>query len=546
LFKAIEKEYNGEKAIINQRNMKKIIFIVIIVLVVAAAAYMFIRNKGQQAPENGLVREIGLSLVAQGFVSPVALVSANDGTGRMFLVDQIGLIKIINSQGEVLSDNFLDLRGKLAALSANYDEKGLLGLAFHPDFAQNGRFFVYYSAPLRQGALLGWDHTSRLSEFTVSQSNQNVADPASERIILQIDEPQMNHNGGHIAFGPDGYLYVPLGDGGQANDSGIGHSATGNGQDISTLLGKVLRIDVNSGNPYSVPEDNPFVGKDGMDEIFAFGFRNPYHISFDSANGKLFVADVGQNLWEEVDIVKKGGNYGWNIKEGKHCFDPTNPDQSPAECAGVGAGGEALIDPIFEYGRDLGVANVGGYVYRGEAIKELEGNYIFADWSKGFSGGDGSIFAAVEGNGEWVVRELAIANKEGGKLGLYIKGVGQDERGELYILTTENLGPDGNSGKVFRIVPIGSSVENNVAGVAEETVLIKNFSFSPSEITVSAGTKVTWRNEDSIKHTATRQGTFDSGLLAKGEEYSFVFEVPGTFDYICTPHPFMKGKVIVE
>jgi glucose/arabinose dehydrogenase/plastocyanin len=522
--------------------MKKIIFVAVIILIAGAVTYFVLQRSPGQDNETELTQEVGLNLVAQGFVSPVAFVSAKDGTGRMFLVDQIGVIKVIDSQGQVL--DFLDLRNRLAAITPAYDERGLLGLAFHPDFKDNGRFFVYYSAPLRSGAPSGWDHTSVLSEFSVSDNNPNMADSGSEKVILRIDEPQSNHNGGHITFGPDGYLYIPLGDGGQANDVAPGHSEIGNGQDKSTLLGKILRIDIDD-SPYSIPQDNPFVGKDGLDEIFAFGFRNPYHISFDEGGShELFVADVGQNLWEEVDIVTKGNNYGWNIREGKHCFNPEDPDQSPAECSLIGLGGETLSDPVIEYGRTFGVANVGGYVYRGELIGGLKGNYVFADWSKGFDAGDGSLFAATEKDGEWSFRELKISGKEDGRLRLFIKGIGQDEENELYVLTSEVLGPNGTSGKIFKIVPPGTAGGDASAG--EQTVLIKNFSFNPSTLTIQAGTKVTWKNGDSVVHTATSQGNFDSGNLSKGEEFTFIFDSAGTFNYICTPHPFMKGKIIVQ
>ena len=442
--------------------MKKLIIFIVIILIIFIGVYLFLKNNkslvAQQGTNSDSKQKIGVELLAQGFVSPVAFVSPNDGTGRMFLVDQVGVIKVIDSGGKVLDNNFLDLRSKLVTLNSTYDERGLLGLAFHPNFKQNGRFFVYYSAPLRASAPAGWDCTNNVSEFTIDQNDPNKANPNSEKIILQVDKPQSNHNGGHITFGPDGYLYIPLGDGGQANDIGLGHTAViGNAQDTSTLLGKILRINIDSGNPYSVPQDNPFVGKEGLDEIFAYGFRNPYHISFDAGGNKeLFVADVGQNLWEEVDIVTKGNNYGWNIKEGKHCFDPNNANKSPSTCPATGAKGEALIDPIIEYGHPsnggVGIANVGGYVYRGELLSNLKGNYIFADWSKGFTKGDGSVFAATQNNGAWSFKELNISNNQNGRLGLFIKGVGQDANNELYLLTTEASGPTGNSGKIFKII----------------------------------------------------------------------------------------------
>jgi hypothetical protein len=376
----------------------------------------------------------------------------------MFVVDQIGLIKIIDSQGQILKDNFLDLRKKIVSLDPNYDERGLLGLAFHPDFKNNGRFFVYYSAPLSSGGPAGWDNTSTISEFKVSANNPNLADINSEKKVLQVDHPESNHNGGHIVFGPDNNLYIPIGDGGAANDVGLGHTQNlGNGQDKEKLLGKILRINVDQGNPYMAPNDNPFVNKNGKDEIFAVGFRNPYHISFDAdGNHRLFVADVGQNLWEEVNIVENGKNYGWHIKEGRHCFDPNNPSVSPSTCPSTDADGNLLIDPILEYKNanngGIGVANVGGYIYRGKSISGLIGDYVFADFSKGFIKGDGTVFAATENNGNWSFRELKISKMQSNRLGLFIKGVGQDNNGELYLLTTESVGPKGTSGKIYRMV----------------------------------------------------------------------------------------------
>ncbi|MDD2788311.1 PQQ-dependent sugar dehydrogenase, partial [Methanoculleus sp.] len=218
---------------------------------------------------------VGLEFVTGGFTMPVALASPDDGTGRLFVADLPGVIRVIDAG---VNEPFLDITGRVVDLRTGYDERGLLGLAFHPKFRENGRFFVYYSAPLRDGAPEGWDHTSRVSEFAVSTPNR--ADPGSERMILEVDQPQANHNGGSIAFGPDGYLYIPLGDGGGANDVGRGHPPGGNGQDIETLLGKILRIDVDGEKPYGIPADNPFVGREGRDEIYAYGLRNPWRTAF--------------------------------------------------------------------------------------------------------------------------------------------------------------------------------------------------------------------------------------------------------------------------
>ncbi|MDD4455585.1 MAG: PQQ-dependent sugar dehydrogenase, partial [Candidatus Methanomethylophilaceae archaeon] len=274
-------------------------------------------------PERATPDRVGLELVAGGFTMPVALASPADGTGRLFVADLPGIIRVIDAGGLLLDEPFLDITGRVVGLRPGYDERGLLGLAFHPEFAENGRFFVYYSAPLRAGAPEGWDHTSQISEFAVSAGGENRADPDSERVILEVDQPQSNHNGGSIAFGPDGYLYIPLGDGGGARDVGPGHPPGGNGQDVETLLGKILRIDVDGPEPYGIPADNPFVGKPGRDEIYAYGLRNPWRMTFDpGGEHRLFAADAGQYLWESVKMIVPGGNHGWNLREGNHAFDP--------------------------------------------------------------------------------------------------------------------------------------------------------------------------------------------------------------------------------
>jgi glucose/arabinose dehydrogenase len=420
---------------------------------------------------------VGLRLVADGFTSPVALVEAPDGSGRRFVVDQVGVIRILTVGGNLLPEPFLDLRSRIVPLMPAFDERGVLGLAFHPGYAGNGRFFVYYSAPLRPGAPAGYDHTARVSEFRVSAANGNRADPASERVILEVDKPQFNHNGGTLLFGPrDGYLYMSIGDGGGADDVGLGHvedwyasNAGGNGQDIQqNLLGNILRIDVDRGAPYAVPADNPFTGMpgclDGCDEIWAYGFRNPYRMSFDLGGARdLFVGDAGQELWEEVSIAVKGGNFGWNVKEGTHCFSTDNPDESPPECPDtVGAphprAGDPLIDPVIEYANHhqpggLGATVIGGHVYRGRALPQFSGRYVFGDWSREFEEPDGSVFVAMSRKkGIWHMEQLRIATSPTGRVGHYVLGFGQDLAGEMYVLTTDQTGPAGMTGKVYRLV----------------------------------------------------------------------------------------------
>ncbi|MBI2910298.1 MAG: PQQ-dependent sugar dehydrogenase [Chloroflexi bacterium] len=404
---------------------------------------------------------IGLKLVAQGFASPVGLIPAPDATGRLFVVDQVGVIKVLMPDGAVLAEPFLDLRSRMVQLNPAFDERGLLGMAFHPSFKTNGRFFVYYSAPLRAGGPAGWNHTSHISEFKVSMADPNRAHPASERIVLQVDEPQANHNAGQITFGPDGFLYIPLGDGGAGNDVGLGHPPIGNGQDITTLLGSILRIDVDGAAPYGIPPDNPFVGREGRPEIYAFGLRNPFRISFDAGGTReLFAGDVGQGLWEEVDIITKGGNYGWRIREGAHCFDPNTPTVSPATCPMVDARGQQLIDPIIEYRNSraggIGTAVIGGFVYRGAALPQFQGAYVFGDFSVARDTPGGGLFIGTRPltpGQMWLMQELTVNTSANGRINAFIRSFGQDNNLELYVLAADVPGPTGTTGKIFKIVP---------------------------------------------------------------------------------------------
>ncbi|MAU11886.1 MAG: hypothetical protein CL607_18820 [Anaerolineaceae bacterium] len=415
------------------------------------------------AQDNAPPSTIGLEVVAEGLTAPLDLEQPNDGSGRMFIVDQIGVIHVIDSDGQLLDEPFLDVRDRMVELSDSYDERGLLGLALHPDFANNGRLFVYYNAPLREEGPEEWNNTSHVSEFTVSSDNANQVDMDSETVLLMVDQPQMNHEGGDIVFGPDGYLYVPLGDGGGADDTGMGHTeGMGNGQDLSTMLGKILRIDVDNGDPYAIPDDNPFVDNaDALDEIWAYGFRNPWRVSFDEEHG-LIAADLGQNVWEEVHVVEAGGNYGWNVMEGSHCFSTETPNYNPLECDMSAANGDALQLPVVEYNHQVGISIIGGYVYRGSAMPTgMQGAYVFADWSTSFAAPHGQIFAATmapEGADEkmWKMQTLTVANSGNAYLDSYILALGEDNNGELYILSSDTAGPSGETGQVRRIVPADS------------------------------------------------------------------------------------------
>ncbi len=328
------------------------------------------------------------------FERPVLLTHAGDGSGQVYVVEQHGVIHRIDPATPERADVFLDIS---ARVSRQGNEEGLLGLAFDPAFAENGRFYVYYSAASPRRSVL--------SRFEVG--GNGLGSPASESVLLEVPQPYRNHNGGMIEFGPDGMLYVALGDGGSAGDP------QRHGQDLGTLLGTILRIDVTQpegGAPYPVPGDNPFVGQSGArGEIWAYGLRNPWRFSFDRETGDLWTGDVGQNALEEVDIVRRGGNYGWNEMEGSRCFRPAcDPD--------------AFEAPVVEYGRDAGCSITGGYVYRGQRLPELQGVYLYADFCSGRIWG-------LRWDGERVTEQAQLARAE-----FQIPSFGEDEAGEVYVL----------------------------------------------------------------------------------------------------------------
>lgn len=446
---------------------------------------------------------IGLERVADGLVSPVHATHANDGSGRLFIVDQAGQIRIVKN-GVLLPTPFLDVSAQLPALNTTFDERGLLGLAFHPNYRSNGRFFIRYSRPRTSGPLAPCNGTSRgcheevLAEHRVSADDPDVADP-NGTILFRIDEPEFNHNAGMVAFGPDGYLYFSLGDGGGANDDldrdNLPHTRLGHGQNIETPLGAVLRIDVDRTSPYAIPPDNPFVGRAGVDEVYAYGFRNPYRFSFDGrpgGDGRLWVADVGQNLVEEIDIVERGGNYGWALKEGSLCFDPFNPLDPPETCDSTG-----LIDPIAEYlHEEGGLSIIGGYVYRGTLNPELEGQYVFGDFSGAFFQPTGRLYFLHEHQpGTFQIMEFRLTGRDL-PYGRFLKGFGEDENGELYVLGTTALGPTGNSGVVERLRVLRCRGTEQIArakcktGDAGRQLVVKLTGGNPAEnvlVTLSTG-----------------------------------------------------------
>jgi len=378
-----------------------------------------------------------LEKIASGFKSPTVLTNAGDSSNRLFVADLNGKIYVIEN-GNKVSKPFLDLSDKMVTLNPIYDERGLLGLVFHPDYENNDKFYVHYSAP-KQGS--GIDHESIIAEYLVSSEDPNIADPNSEKIIMRIDQPESNHNGGQLAFGKDGYLYIGLGDGGGAGDQ---HGTIGNGQDINTLLGSVLRIDVDGGSPYIFPADNPFVGEEGLDEIYSYGFRNPWKFSFDRSTGELYLADVGQDKYEEIDVVEKGGNYGWRIMEGNNFYD-----KDLLVLLGISL--EDLEAPIHEYSHDLGKSIIGGYMYRGAQSPNLVGKYVFGDWSTEFMSPRGKLYYLEEIEPDnWKRYEFKLRNDK--PLKRFILGFGEDEDGEIYVLTTKTPGSLLRSGEVWHIV----------------------------------------------------------------------------------------------
>jgi len=400
------------------------------------------------------VLPLQLTVVVSNLASPVVLTHAGDGSGRLFIADQGGQVLIIDSNKTLLSIPFLDLSSTISNLAPNgiggildpglnpiFDERGLLGLAFHPEYTNNGRFFVYYSAP-QVGSN---NHESVVSEFQVSIGDPNIAD-TNETVLLRVGEPQFNHNAGTLVFGPDDMLYIAFGDGGGANDGldgSPGHGEFGNGQNISNLLGTIVRIDVDSGSPYAIPPDNPFVGLPGLDEIFAYGFRNPFKMSFDrGVSNRLVVADVGQDVWEEINFVVKGGNHGWRILEGHHAFDPGLLDT-------LGIDAHSLVYPIHEYHHDIGgISVIGGFFYRGTNYPELVGRYVFGDFSSSFGVPDGKLFNLDESRpGIWERSDFFIMPSNA-PLGRFVKGFGEDEDGEIYLLSSTALGPYGTNADI--------------------------------------------------------------------------------------------------
>jgi len=356
---------------------------------------------------------------------PVAITHAGDGSNRLFVLSEHGQILILpKDQGATEEDvkTFLDIEDKVDYMDRE-NEEGLLGLAFHPKYKENGQFFLYYTS--KQPA-----HTSIISRFKVSKADPNKADPTSEEVLLTIKQPAWNHNGGNLAFGPDGYLYIGLGDGGGANN------VFKNAQKLTTLLSSILRIDVDrkgDNKPYAIPADNPFVKTPGaMPEIYAYGVRNIWGMSFDPVTKLFWAGEVGQDIWEEIDIIEKGGNYGWDIREGLHKFDARNPKPGPGRTPDLQNKPDPkdrtdLIDPIWEYHHDVGGKSItGGLVYRGKRLPELVGYYVYADYVSGKIWG-----LKYDEKAKKVVANRPIAGPPG--FNIPCMTIGADESGEIFL-----------------------------------------------------------------------------------------------------------------
>jgi glucose/arabinose dehydrogenase len=368
-----------------------------------------------------------------GFASPVEVTQARDGSQRIFVVQQSGAIQIIKN-GAVLTMPFIDLGGASGVTAAD-GERGLLGLAFHPRYATNRQFYVNYTRRT--------DGATVIARYTASTGNPDIADSSSGTVLLTIAQPEANHNGGAIKFGPDGFLYVGMGDGGGANDQ---HGSIGNGQDTMTLLGKILRLDVDNGvaAPYAIPPGNPFAGgAGGLREIFAIGVRNPWRFSFDRLTGDFWIGDVGQGAVEEVDMLPagtgSGANLGWRVVEGNACTNLGGP---------IPCSSPSLTPPVVTYTHAFGCSITGGYVYRGLAVPALIGQYVYGDFCTG------RIWSARrDGAGPWVPVELGVT-------GFAISTFGEDESGELYFANY-------STGDIYRLADSGGTATQDVVTVVE-------------------------------------------------------------------------------
>lgn len=412
---------------------------------------------------------LALDNVVSGLSEPVFLGHAGDGSGRIFVVEQAGRIRIFQN-GTLLATPFLDIRSRVTAGG----ERGLLSFAFHPGYSSNRRFFVNYTHNRPTIKTI-------IAEYQASASNPNIAD-STERVLLEINQPFDNHNGGQLHFGPDGYLYVGMGDGGSGGDP------QNHAQNLDSLLGKMLRIDVDGAQPYASPPTNPFVNRSGGDEVWAFGLRNPWRFSFDRLTGRLVAADVGQNAREEVDIVERAGNYGWRRFEGTLCYNPSTGCGTPV-------GEFPFQPPISDYGRGEGASVTGGYVYRGRMYPDLQGTYIFGDYVSG------RIWGLTEtGRGTWNRTELL-------RSGMPISSFGEDETGEVYVVN--------HSGSIHRVRVTNPQSASSRSLLIPSSAKLDRFT---SSLVVINGDSVA--DQVTITHRAvdgTARGTLNMNLSSGAE-----------------------------
>jgi glucose/arabinose dehydrogenase len=460
------------------------------------------------APITRFGPQIGIEVVTDGLTAPLKAVPAPGLPRRLIVVDQPGVlwaVDLTNPDPQTNKTVFLDVRSRVITLGVcgpdTFDERGLLGVAFHPNYAQNGLLYTYTSEveagpPTFPSTVPAGeaDHQNVIAEWRVASPGNpaSVVDPASRRELMRVSWPQFNHDGGDLAFGPDRKLYISMGDGGGADDANgqlfinalprypqnpdcsiqvamVGHQVDGNAQKLNTPLGKILRIDVDgrssANGQYGIPRDNPFVGRGGLDEIWAYGFRNPYRFGFDSGSGDLYVGDVGENDIEEVDIVRRGRNFGWNCKEGTlffhingtlEGFASPNPDPARPQCNPRSVD---FRDPVAQYDtHHEGHSVIGGYVYHGRGVRALRGKYVFADFALLFKFPRGPhdygrllvMDADDRDRGLRSISEVLVL--PGGAISLAMLGIGQDARGELYALGNVNGVPFGTDGRVLRLV----------------------------------------------------------------------------------------------
>jgi glucose/arabinose dehydrogenase len=404
-----------------KKTSKSMLLLLLLAAVVLLPSYIKklpIKFDDVTAPELNLnAREIVTDLQ-----SPLDMAFA--ANGDILVAEQTGKIRLVKN-GKLMSDPVLDIQSKLVNINMGFDVRGILGFTIHPKFSTNRKVYLFYCAP---PTALKSDHKDVVAEYTLS-ANSTKVDPNSGRIIFTADEPGQGNNGGCIRFGPDGYLYVSMGDGGGGGDK---HGPIGNGQNLNTLLGKILRINVNSDSTYTVPKDNPFVGKaDVRPEIWAYGLRNAWRFSFNKATKQLFTSDVGESTWEEMDIIEKGANYGWRITEGNHCFNPK------LNCDFTG-----ITKPIAEYDHHNGVCVIGGYVYNGKQLPAITGKYFFADWT-------GPIYYIEKTGDAWQRGKVTLQNYPAN---LKITSWGEDPSGEMYVITTPDTSPGNTKGTIYKIV----------------------------------------------------------------------------------------------